>query len=219
MYALLIAPQVLGSGSDSRIIDLNVAGSMFDDKQSTAGYATYDAATGAISRLALFNFQNVTGTTNPIQTFTIPAEVFTNSTTLKLPNADPTKVTVKFLTSTNTNEQYDISWAGKTYHNTGDGMMVDDNSGRPGVTTLDCSKGCSVDVPGPGMALVFVAPEAASANPSSDTKAGGSSTSSASGANGTNSSSNNKNGVSMLERPVGLFGTLIATALAFIAFA
>jgi hypothetical protein len=96
----------------------------------------------------------VTANGNVNQTFTIPQEVFTNSTSLKLPNADPTKVTVKYLTAPNLNEQFDISWAGQTFHNVGDAKPIPDTSGRLGIVTLDCSKGCSVDVP--GMFLHFV---------------------------------------------------------------
>jgi hypothetical protein len=99
----------------------------------------------------------VTANGNVNQTFTIPQEVFTNSTSLKLPNADPTKVTVKYLTAPNLNEQFDISWAGQTFHNVGDAKPVPDTSGRPGVITLDCSKGCSVDVPGMFFSFVKLA--------------------------------------------------------------
>lgn len=166
MYALLLAPQVLGSGNDSRIVDLNVAGSMFNNDSTTAGYATYDAGTGAISRLTLFNFQNITSSGNVNQTFTIPAEIFSNATALKLPHVDPSHVTVKYLTAPHLNEQFDISWAGQTYHTTGDGIMIADKSGRPGIGVLDCSSGCSVDVPGPGVALVYVA----AAEPSNTSK-------------------------------------------------
>jgi hypothetical protein len=109
-YSLLITPQILGSGSASRIIDLNLANSMFDGSQSVGGYATYDVATGAVSRLAFFNFANVTAQGNVNQTFTIPEDVFKNTTALKLPNADPTKVTVRWLTSTNANEQVSMSY-------------------------------------------------------------------------------------------------------------
>jgi hypothetical protein len=74
--------------------------------------------------------------------------VFANATALKLPNADPSRVTVKYLTAPNTNEMFDVSWAGMTYKGITDGKPVPDTSGRPGVAILDCSNGCSVDVPG-----------------------------------------------------------------------
>jgi hypothetical protein len=109
-----------------------------------AGYATYDNATNAISRITLFNFAD--GHAN--MTFTIPKEVFDNSTKLELPNADPSQVTVKYLTAASTGEEFDVSWAGTTYNGVLDGKPVPDTSGRPGIVTLDCSNGCSVDVPG-----------------------------------------------------------------------
>jgi hypothetical protein len=98
-YALLIAPQVLGGSNGTRIVDLNVDGSMSDNNAMSAGYAAYDVATGAIARLALFNYNNVTAQGNANQTFTIPADVFKNATAAKMPNVDTSKVLVKYLTA------------------------------------------------------------------------------------------------------------------------
>jgi hypothetical protein len=80
--------------------------------------------------------------------------------------------------------RFDITWAGKTYANVGDGKPVDAKTDRPGQVTLDCTNGCSVDVPGPGLAVVYIG-GAAEEKPSG--------TSSSLLPSGTNSSSDKKN--------------------------
>lgn len=102
-YALLVMPEILNAEAGSRVIDLNLGNSMFDVKQDMAGYAMYDAASTAINRLALFNYDNATA--NGAKTYNIPKEVFTNATSLGLHNFDATKVAVKYLTAANANSK------------------------------------------------------------------------------------------------------------------
>lgn len=177
-YAALVAPEIFGAANGSRVVDLNLNNGMWTPGSDSAGYAAYDATSGAINRIALFNFANTTA--DGAKTFSIPKDVFTNATTLGLANANPKQVTVKFLTASSATEKWDISYAGSTYNGVADGKPVADASGRPGVSTLDCSEGCNVDVPAPGLAIVFVGGQTALSTAAS-TASGSGSTPSATG--------------------------------------
>jgi hypothetical protein len=99
----MVMPEILNAANGTRVIDLNLANSMWDDKQDMGAYALYDAASLAINRLALFNYANATQ--DGAKTFQIPKEVFTNATSAGLAGVDASKVTVKYLTAPNANSK------------------------------------------------------------------------------------------------------------------
>lgn len=171
-YALLVMPEILNAPAGSHVVDLNLGNSMFDAKKDMAGYAIYDADSLAINRIALFNYANAT--TNAHKTFVLHQEVFKNATSQNLPGVSATQVTVKYLTAPNTNNKVDIAWAGRTYDGVGNGKPNAANDrDHPGQMRVDCSNGCSINVPGPGVAIVFVGSTDA-AEPTTTTSAGGS---------------------------------------------
>jgi hypothetical protein len=102
-YALLVMPEILNAASGSRVIDLNLANSMWDGSKDLAAYAMYDAETQSINRIALFNYANAT--LDGEKTYQISKEVFTNATSSGLAGVNPTQVTVKFLTAAHANEK------------------------------------------------------------------------------------------------------------------
>lgn len=180
-YAMLVAPEVFGAGNASRIVDLNVDNGMWTAGPDGAGYAAYDAGSGAVARLALFNYANASTGADGAKAFALPKDLFANASALA--GADAKQVRVKYLSAASETEKWDISYGGLTYNGVGDGVPVADKSGRPTEAIVDCSEGCSIAVPAPGMAVVFVSGEtsfsgasasgsASATNPSSTSTAG-----------------------------------------------
>ncbi|KAI0082446.1 glycoside hydrolase family 79 protein [Panus rudis PR-1116 ss-1] len=144
-YAYLPIAEALHSPNGSRVVDLNVDGSMQNKGSSVAGYAVYDANTNDIHRVVLFNFANGTG--QPVD-FSLPSSIFP---------ASSNSVPVHYLTAAHANENREISWNSLTYNGVGDGLAVNATfSSAWANQTLDCTQGCSVQVPGPGVAVVLV---------------------------------------------------------------
>ena len=63
-------------------------------------------------------------------------------------------VTVRYLTAPSIKEKWDITWGGKTWRGATDGNPLNATTGQD--LNLDCSAGCTVNVPNPGLALVLV---------------------------------------------------------------
>lgn len=162
-YALLVAAEALRSKNGSIVTDLNIQQSMTDFGATVSGYAIYDASDSAVQQLVLFNYANVSSSDNSSAIFAIPANVFSS-------NANKT-VTVKYLQAQTLQEATNIAWGGETFVNVGDGIPVSTNaSWAPVNSEVDCSDGCSIYVPGPGLAVVFASqpPQAqSSGNPTS----------------------------------------------------
>ena len=64
-------------------------------------------------------------------------------------------ITVRYLTAPSIQEKWNITWGGKTWNGAVDGNPVNATNGQPGLS-LDCSAGCTINVPNPGLALVLV---------------------------------------------------------------
>jgi hypothetical protein len=162
-YALLVTAEALRSKNKngSIVADLNVQQSMTDFGASVSGYAVYDASDSTVQQLVLFNYANVSSSDNSSTVFAIPAKVFSS-------NANNKTVTVKYLQAQSLQETTNIAWGGQTFVNVSDGNPVLTNaSWAPVNTEVDCSNGCSIYVPGPGLAVVF-------ASESSNTSSGNS---------------------------------------------
>ena len=145
-YGLLVTAEALGSENGSIVTDLNVQQSMTDLGASVSGYAVYDAGDSTVQQLVLFNYANVSSSHNSSAIFAVPADVFNEKKT----------VTVKYLQAQDLQETTNIAWGGQTFVNVGDGKPVSTNaSWAPVNAEVDCSKGCLINVPGPGLAVIF----------------------------------------------------------------
>lgn len=183
-YAMLAVTEALQSGSNgSRVVDLNLSNSVHDYTAVQAGYAVYDAASSKVSRLALFNYANISAQSTD---FTLPASFFSGS------NGN---VLVRYLTAPTATETKNITWGNQTYNGVSDGNAVNAQTQWTD-RTYTCSNGCTVQVPGPGMSVVFIAgdpttstPDATNGTVSNTTQSGnsnkGNSTQSSAAASGT----------------------------------
>jgi hypothetical protein len=143
-YATLIIAEALGKTNTSQVIDLaSNNGNIY-----TPSYAIYE--NGALSKVAIFNYiDDQTGASDSQVTLTIPTGV-------------PATIQVKYLTSSATGRSTvvtkdNITWAGQTL---GNQYEVDGRfKGQLNVTTINCNtaaNSCTVPVPAPGFALVFL---------------------------------------------------------------
>ncbi|KAH8106024.1 hypothetical protein BXZ70DRAFT_917827 [Cristinia sonorae] len=164
-YTYLPVSEALQGNNGSKVVDLNIQNSATDKSQSVAGYGIYDASSNSIHHLVLFNFDNAT--TGPVE-FTLPSELFTST---------DSNVAVRFLTAPHVNEKHDIAWGNLTWSGVGDGKPVTaSGSWVQNDQTIACAQGCTVSVPGPALAVVYVGGFDAPSAPAntSTTKPGGS---------------------------------------------
>jgi len=167
-YGLLVMAEALRSKNGSIVTDLDLGGSKTNKKATISGYAIYDAADTTVQQLVLFNYANVSSSTNSSASFNLPATVFTQSTRKS--------VVVRYLVAESMSEKKNIGWGGQTFANVGNGKLVAANaSWAPPDTTVDCTQGCTIDVPAPGMAVVFAgsAPSTTGSSSSSSSSSGG----------------------------------------------
>ncbi|KAI0087487.1 glycoside hydrolase superfamily [Irpex rosettiformis] len=153
-YAAVAVAETFGKSGKAQIVDLQANG----DNMYTPGYAIYE--NGSLSRVALFNY------------ITDPSG--TSDYTVSLSIADgtgPSQVYVKYLVASSVSEKYNITWAGQTMGGefASDGRFQGDESIQ--TVTCDHSTGttCSIKVPAPGFALVFLSSEALSESEPSST--------------------------------------------------
>lgn len=145
-YAVLAVAETLGNSNSSQIVDLQAnAGNTY-----TPAYAVYEG--GECARLALFNF-----VTDPTGASTYTATFSIGGGSTGEANATPASVQVKYLASPSVVEKVNVTWAGQTYGPTfaTDGRL----QGAQDVQTVACDQSantCSVQVPAPGFALVFI---------------------------------------------------------------
>ncbi|EIM89642.1 uncharacterized protein STEHIDRAFT_166010 [Stereum hirsutum FP-91666 SS1] len=156
-YAALMLTEV-ASLNGSVIQDLNVENSKTNASSTIAAYAIWDfsVATDGLARseidsskagLSKFVFINYSNTT--AKTFVIPSNLTETST-----------VATRSLVAPHVNEETDISWAGQTVGDNGD------LTGDQTTEYLDCGNsgedGCVITVPGPGIVLALLDPNASS---------------------------------------------------------
>ncbi|KAJ7679102.1 glycoside hydrolase family 79 protein [Mycena polygramma] len=138
-YSALIVAEVFGKSNQSRIIDLQ----MNNDSIYTPGYAVYENDT--LSRLALINYiTDPSGNSDYTATFFLEGET-------------QNQVKVKYLVAPSVSDKGNITWAGQTFGSNfaSDGRLT----GKIDIQTIPCdtsAKTCSVRVPAPGFALVFL---------------------------------------------------------------
>ncbi|KAF9481806.1 glycoside hydrolase family 79 protein [Pholiota conissans] len=147
-YSLLVTAEALRSNNGAVVVDLNIGGSVTDATSTVSGYAIYDADDKAIHQLVLFNFANTTSSASAPASFEIPANAF--------PSSISNEVTVKYLSGDSLAEPTNIAWGGQTYAGVTDGKLISSSaSWAPANTQVDCTQGCTINVPSPGMAVVF----------------------------------------------------------------
>lgn len=149
-YSLLVTAEALRSESQngSIVADLDISGSKENTSVDVSGYAVYDAVDSTVQQLVFFNFANVSSSAGSSTSFDVPSGVFTAN--------NGKNVLVKYLVGDSMQEKTNIGWGGETLANAGDGTLLAANStwAVPN-TQVDCTKGCTIEVPAPGMAVVF----------------------------------------------------------------
>lgn len=163
-YSMLAVAEALQPATNgSVVVDLNIEGSMSNAKIDVAGYAIYDVSTSHVSSLVLFNFANDSGAPT---SFTIDPAFF---------NPASGHTSIRYMTAPSVNEKTNISWGAQTYANTGDGNPVP-SSTQWTDQSVSCGSGCTVQIPGPGLALltVGVLEDNSSSNPNSTASGSGS---------------------------------------------
>lgn len=134
------------SNLSSVVVDLNAGDSTTNPRATVAAYGIYDGPTHYRSKLVLLNFnypKNASVTPDvTAQTFVLPPSL-----------AD--KVAIRYLQAPNVTEETNISWAGQIVHKNGELRP----SGGQVTQEMSCHGGCEIDVPGPGLALVWLDPD------------------------------------------------------------
>lgn len=136
-YALLPAAEALNAKNGTFVLDLNINNNT--QNSTSAGYGLYDGKTSALYGMVFFNFADAgNGTTSfPVTTG----------------NASQTLL-VRYLSAPSVEEKFNISWGGKTLNGVGDAIMVD--SGSAADQQFQCNSTCTVEVPSPGVAVVWL---------------------------------------------------------------
>lgn len=146
-HSLLAMAEILGPNNKSRVSDItqDVNAPMYlisEDEKPT--------------KVALINF--VTDNTGKS---TYNAVISLGGASIGQSNAVPSRVKVKYLLADSVSSKYNFTWAGQTF---GGALQSDGRlSGTVNVTTVQCDQNantCSVPVPAPGFALVFLTDDA-----------------------------------------------------------
>ncbi|KAL1739670.1 glycoside hydrolase family 79 protein [Schizophyllum fasciatum] len=138
-YSALVLSEALGPSGTAQVLDLQGNGGNIHTPQ----YAVYEH--GALARVALFNYVTDGSGANDY-TATVRADGLPGSVRVKYLSAGEGGVAAL----------KDFKYAGQTFGNMFevDGLL----RGDPDVQTVSCDNGaCSVHVPAPGFALVFIA--------------------------------------------------------------
>ncbi|KAF8651054.1 hypothetical protein AX16_004917 [Volvariella volvacea WC 439] len=139
-YSALVISEVFGPSNTSQIVDL--MGN--DGNPLTPQYAIYEH--DRLARVALFNYiDDPSGANDYVATITVEN------------GQVPSEVRVKYLLSDSVSTKNNITWAGQTL---GTKFTVDGRlRGDLNIVTIACDQSantCSVPVPAPGFALVFL---------------------------------------------------------------
>lgn len=141
-YALLTVAEALQSKNGAMVTDLNLNSSRTDINATVGGYAVFDAQDSSLQQIVLINYANAS-----TATFALPASAFMGS--------GRSNVLVKYLSAPSVSSKSQISWGGETLQGVGDGTMVGNLAWAQANQNVDCSNGCNVNVPAPGLAVVF----------------------------------------------------------------
>ncbi|KAJ6613845.1 hypothetical protein B0H10DRAFT_2047277 [Mycena sp. CBHHK59/15] len=149
-YSALVAAETIGPSNTSQVLDLQANGA----NEFTPAYAIYEG--GNPVRVALFNYiTDASGASD------VTAVISVAQGNAGGGDATPSSVKVKFLAAASVSQKGGYTWAGQTFGGNfeSDGRLT----GTEDVQTVNCdttAKTCSVKVPAPGFALVFLTGEA-----------------------------------------------------------
>ncbi|KAI5122396.1 hypothetical protein M0805_002947 [Coniferiporia weirii] len=151
-YAMLVLAEAI-SNTTSVVVDLNIDGSVSSYNATVAGYAVYDGEAHEKSKLVLFNYDYPRAPNNASDSNSTIEGTGRNTTqTFVLPANLTSSVGVRYFLAENITEETAITWAGQTVGSNGD------LQGTQAMDTFDCKDGCSIAVPGPGLAVVWLDP-------------------------------------------------------------
>jgi len=140
-YSALFLTEV-GDPTGSVIVDLDLQNSTTNQSATIAAYGVYTDAGRTRDRLVILNYASPTSTGEDANRQFYISENLTHN------------VSYRVLTAPDVTERTNITWAGQTVGQ--DGNLEGDQE----TSTIDCKAGCSIDVPGPGAALVWLSSEA-----------------------------------------------------------
>lgn len=145
-YSVLAMAEILGRSNQSQVIDLNVN----NGELSTPGYAIYE--NGVPMRVALFNYLDDTSGAHDLK-----VAISIGGGETGQPATTPSSVRVKYLLAEHVTSKVNITWAGQTL-----GMNFKSDGrlrGKESIVNVPCDAGtntCTITVPAPGFALVFL---------------------------------------------------------------
>ncbi|KAI0791078.1 glycoside hydrolase family 79 protein [Abortiporus biennis] len=145
-YSALVMAEALGSSNQSQVVDLQ----MNSNNPYTPGYAIYE--NGKLARLTFINYINdPSGANTYTATISVGGQQFGEN------NSTPQTLMVKYLLAPSVASKRNITWAEQTLGNMfqADGRL----QGTEGIQTVTCDQSantCSVNVPAPGAALIFL---------------------------------------------------------------
>ena len=145
-YSVLAMSEILGRSNQSQVIDLGVN----NGDLSTPGYAIYE--NGTPMRVALFNFLDDSSGAHDLR-----VSISIGGGETEQPASTPSSVRVKYLLAEHVTSKVNITWAGQTLGTNfkSDGRL----RGEETVLNVPCdttTNTCTVTVPAPGFALVFL---------------------------------------------------------------
>ncbi|KAJ4474775.1 glycoside hydrolase family 79 protein [Lentinula lateritia] len=148
-YSSLVIAEALGPSNQSQVLEVGAE----NQSTYTPNYVIYE--NGQPVRMVLINFlSDSSGSSNYTANIAIGGGQTGQS------NTTPSQVTVKYLTALSVSQKGDYSWAGQTFGGNfdSDGRL----GGTESIQTIPCDQSaqvCSVSVPAPGAALVFLTNE------------------------------------------------------------
>ena len=145
-YATLAMTEIMGRSNQSQVLWLDVNGG----NPSTPGYAIYE--NGTPMRVALFNFLNDRSGAHDLN-----VAISVGGGETGQPAGTPASVRVKYLLADEVTTKGNFTWAGQTLgaNFQSDGRL----QGEENVVTVPCDSAtntCTIRVPAPGFALVFL---------------------------------------------------------------
>ncbi|KAJ3856578.1 glycoside hydrolase family 79 protein [Lentinula lateritia] len=148
-YSSLVIAEALGPSNQSQVLEVGAE----NQSTYTPNYVIYE--NGQPVRMVLINFlSDSLGNSNYTANIAIGGGQTGQS------NTTPSQVTVKYLTASSVSQKGNYSWAGQTFGGNfdSDGRL----EGTESIQTIPCDQSaqtCSVSVPAPGAALVFLTNE------------------------------------------------------------
>ncbi|KAE9392594.1 hypothetical protein BT96DRAFT_864152 [Gymnopus androsaceus JB14] len=149
-YSALVIAEAIGPSNQSQVLEIVGTG---NQSTYTPNYVIYE--NGQPVRMVLINFlSDSSGNSNYTANIAIGGGETGQATSV------PSQITVKYLTASSVSQKGDYTWAGQTFGGNfgSDGRL----QGTETILTIPCDQTnlvCSVSVPAPGAALVFLTDE------------------------------------------------------------